>query len=87
MESWKEIHLWCGVAPKPSTRGFNFDNMHKRKYALLALARLDRGCRPNNVVGAVSLKYVVSPMPIDLLSDMKTFAYRLFTLPAITYAT
>ena len=53
----------------------------KRKYASLALARLDReGCKPNNAVGAVSLKYVVSPVPIDLLSDMKTFAYRLFTL-------
>ena len=49
----------------------------ERKYALLALARLDRdGSKPINAVGVVSLKYVVSPMPINLLSSVLTKTNR-----------
>ena len=53
----------------------------KRKFCTLALARLNKeqASVPNSV-GTVSLKYFVSPSPIDLLSDLKIFVYRLYIL-------
>ena len=52
----------------------------KRKYCTLAIARLSREkCKPNTI-GTVSQKYFISPSPIDLLNDLKTFASRLYTL-------
>ena len=56
-----------------------------RKYgnATLAIARLKRVPQEmtyGKAIGTVSLKYVVSPSPIDLIMDLKTFAIRLYSL-------
>ena len=55
--------------------------LFKRKYATLSVARLERvEGQPGDVVGKVSLKYVVSPSPIDLIHDLHIFAKRLYYL-------
>ena len=54
-------------------------NLFKEKWASLAIARLQRGAGPPNSVGKVTLKYCGSPLPINLKTDLKIFANRLYT--------
>lgn len=54
--------------------------LFKGKYCTLALARLNREERVPQAVGTVSVKYFISPSPIDLRVDLKTFAVRLYTV-------
>ena len=55
-------------------------NLFKEKWCSLAIARMDRGSGPPNSVGKVSLKYYISPSPINLKRNLRTFANRLYCL-------